>query len=87
MGNSSKLIANFKSIFTFKYGKSFFTAEYYVFEKLHFQLIIGNQFLFERLAIVIYEDPSTYLLDDEGEKSNFYAQLTNLKERSKRSMI
>ena len=72
MGNSSKLIANFKINFTFKYGKSLFTAEYFVFEKLRFQIIIGNQFLFERLAIVIYEEPSTYLLDDEGEKVQFF---------------
>ena len=79
MGNSSKLIANFKTNFTFKYGKSYFTAEYYGFEKLRFQLIIGNQFLFERLAIVIYEDPSTYLLDDEGEKVQFLCSIGELK--------
>ena len=44
-----------------------------------FQIIIGNQFLFERLAIVMYEDPSTYLLDDEGEKVQFLCSIGELK--------
>ena len=68
LGNGDEIVAGYKTVFQFRYGKSTFTLPCYVFSKLKFQVVIGNRFLYKRSAIVVYETLSTYLRDDDNEK-------------------
>ena len=65
LGNGYRIKTSFATLFQFKYGEHTFNMFCYVFDKLKFQVTMSNRFLYERLAIVVYTELSTYLMDDE----------------------
>ena len=68
LGNGDLIRTSFATMLKIKCNGHTFTMFCYVFQKLKFLVIMGNKILYERLAIVVYEDLSTYIMDDEGER-------------------
>ena len=48
-----------------------------MFDKLKFQVIMSNRFLYEHLATVVYKEVSTYLMDEEGDRVHLNNSIGN----------
>ena len=56
LGNEDLIRTSFATMFEIKCNGHTFTMFCYVFEKIKCQVIMGNEFLYECVAIVVYEE-------------------------------